>query len=77
MNSEQIEILQEFYTDLEASRIICPECVEKLRKDTTIPYLNTDSANLENYTTLHIQCLINLISVMRGASTIFSQFFRI
>ena len=28
MNLEQNEILQEFYTDLEASRIICPQCIE-------------------------------------------------
>ncbi len=77
MNLEQNEILQKFYTDLEASRIICPECIEQLRKDTTILFLSMDSANLENYTSLHIRCLINLISVMRGASTIFSQIFRI
>ena len=77
MNLEQNEILQEFYTDLEASRIICPQCIENLRKDTAILFLNMKPANLENYTTLHIQCLIDLISVIRGASTIFSQIFRI
>ena len=68
MNQERNEDFQNFYTALEKTGLVCPECIEELRKDTVIYLLNINLTDFGNYTTLHTRCIMNLLNVMKSTS---------
>lgn len=67
MNLEQHKILQELYTELENTEIICHECIVILREQTMAMFFNTV---FDLSIPLHTQCMIQLFTRLGKSSVI-------